>query len=1313
MQNQLKFTIQRDHFTQDTHQGIGQLSVDHIHLLSSISPSNDIAVVTYVGSPLLSIYDARGQLVDVDHYLPDGYHSYDSQSGASVLDSIQNYDREEARDRTVYKNIVQRMLKVGDGDLIKGIELEYEMSIDGSMLKRVLVAEGKISNGKSLVEDILSNYHSFDEFMTSVVNHLKQSGGGYTHITDQGNIIITTLNKRSGVAVIIETQNGDGDLLPPARWNIVRTNSRVQLDQTLVFRTEDVKKFFSSVNYESIFDTDRYRMYKSESQIKVDSFLDNTDNLLSVPMVNNCYQILASDRNIIMILSGDQEMTLLNTHTSVVPQKWPRKIKLPYQVIWARVDENMCCAFIQDTTGRVEAIDISDPTLPSLGYLGVVGPRYVVDQNGDIIATSKDDQSLIKIVTNLSDLALTSDISNLSSIISDIAYLFKGDALFQKAQYARPIQEEQTDERTDVVPSAIEAARYDFETTIEHRILEYGDSYLALLETKNLIAIARQNIAEEITARSEKLGHIIVGQRLVRSITSIVGPMQHRVSRMTDRARASNILELVRSYKVDVISHNNTDEYREMLNNLRAFNEELTGMSLNIEDAVLVEFADIQVELNALFASQITGDQNELNRFIAGEIDVIEKAITASFEPRKLEILLSTHPAAIELMSLLKQPFVLQSVASGKRYSPAMIQTRLHDKVDKRRNELQELAIKNDRQINAGKLQLSDMITSKILFFVKNHSAGFSDQELSSNAAHQEIVADINKLQRDYSDVRLAQQLRRELRRRILDRNRQDLEKIIAVEGKYAFIHNDADLYVDLEHSQAETPKWTIQLTEKRGSDGTYSISYVRNTDLDVHKISTDENLKSGRAFEISELEYVIFIEHYERYINEEYPYALLTALWDVTIKKSEPREYPQFTEEEINSVLPQSEPARKALRCALEKKKKEHEERYRERSVPDIDPNFIDETPYFRSKLQEFALKAKLQKVSGSGIILLSGPPSTGKSAFLKFAASLMNREYFEHASDKWQTKNSLVTAIKFGEYGPYSIPAGFTRAITTSHSLINIEEIKEWPEALRKSLNPFFAGSKVFTAPDGTRYDIGDDIILCAAANLGSMYRQEDEPFTADFWSRIEVVEYDYAPERVSNDYWESLLSHESEEFLTMQDLARSYFKFDDAPTEAHARAIYFSRQLLEFILLPKADEKVKRDNLATYIYDYFADEAPLLSKRQSSHDLFNPEEATKVAFKRLRDFRDFDVREFYELYHHFCNGINLKSARLKKMQTTDVSKYKQIKVLILMIRNTEGCLRKLRTLFYESVGKTEIEGTNREFIKCVLLMQLLGEM
>jgi len=47
------------------------------------------------------------------------------------------------------------------------------------------------------------------------------------------------------------------------------------------------------------------------------------------------------------------------------------------------------------------------------------------------------------------------------------------------------------------------------------------------------------------------------------------------------------------------------------------------------------------------------------------------------------------------------------------------------------------------------------------------------------------------------------------------------------------------------------------------------------------------------------------------------------------------------------------------------------------------------------------------------------------------------------------------------------------------------------------------------------------------------------------------------------------------------------------------------------------------------------------------------------------------------------------------------------------MLCIRYIEGCLRNLRSIFYAGAGQTEIEGTNREFIKSVYLLSLLGDL
>jgi len=85
---------------------------------------------------------------------------------------------------------------------------------------------------------------------------------------------------------------------------------------------------------------------------------------------------------------------------------------------------------------------------------------------------------------------------------------------------------------------------------------------------------------------------------------------------------------------------------------------------------------------------------------------------------------------------------------------------------------------------------------------------------------------------------------------------------------------------------------------------------------------------------------------------------------------------------------------------------------------------------------------------------------------------------------------------------------------------------------------------------------------------------------------------------------------------------------------------------------------------------------------------------------------------VRLIKLVYDHFVNGQIFRSKRLSKLQSTDIEKYEHLRILILSLRYIEGCLRALRELFYTSAGQTEIEGTNREFIKCVYLLGLLGK-
>ncbi|MEM1359431.1 MAG: hypothetical protein AAGF89_14590, partial [Bacteroidota bacterium] len=199
--------------------------------------------------------------------------------------------------------------------------------------------------------------------------------------------------------------------------------------------------------------------------------------------------------------------------------------------------------------------------------------------------------------------------------------------------------------------------------------------------------------------------------------------------------------------------------------------------------------------------------------------------------------------------------------------------------------------------------------------------------------------------------------------------------------------------------------------------------------------------------------------------------------------------------------------------------------------------------------------------------------------------------------------------------------------------------------------------------------------------------------------------VVEFNYAPHATNRDYVSQLHSPPSSNFLTMRDLARDYFNLRSAPTSARERAKFLARKFLEFLLLPKADEQIKQDNLSHQLGRFFDSQAG------TGGSTFGPEEAAKVALRRMKDFQGYSPKNFFDLYDHFVNGQSLRSQRLAKLQSTDVKKYEHLHILILTLYYLEGALRNLREQFYSSAGQSEIEGTNREFINAVYLLEMVG--
>lgn len=1299
--DQLKYKILPNYFEEDYHSEKRELDIDKFKILYSESFTQNILIVTYKSSPFITLYNHRGKIIDLDHYLPDEYKETDKITADRVINNIEGINIKALKDPKKFKSLLSEVIQ--SSSIEKGIMQKYGLFIsNNTILNSFSIAP--IEEGDQ-VKEILKKFNSFADFLEAVVTQQQLESTGYVHFTSENNIIITTLNIRSGIALFIETKDVKGRLLHPDKWNIVRTHDPHELKQNLVFRSHDIKEFFNENTKATTLETDRYLLEINKDQLLFDSKLDSTSNKLSINIINESYHFLCTDNNIIVALSEKQTVSLINTYNSIIPNSWISKMKFEEDLVWVKSDENLNFFFIQNTEGNIKLICFSTGIAETIYDFGKFEEKFEIDQNGSLIVRSSESGKLQLINTNIYDLEIIDQEKNFNTIFKSLTHLFKGESLFTDTTYATVITKKTEQEKVPKIITIIDKARAAFETNIDYMITESIDDYKKLVKVREKIAVARQNIQTQLLNEAQKLKINLRGQKLKISLNNIVNPSEKKLDNLIEKVRAKYIVEELKLMTRNLDQIINQENYQDILNKLRRYDDELKSMKPENTMPVIKNFIEIQKQLNNSFSSQISQDSSTLHAFINGEIEIIEDAVQSTFDPKKLEAILSIHPASIELMSLLKQPFILQSIAKERKLSPSGIQSRLFKAVEDRRKQLNVEEKRITLEKNAAKQQLIEMTSASIHFFVKNHSDVFSDIVLKENPAYQTLLTDIITIENGYNDIKAGTELRRTLERKILERNRDDLEKLVSFEGKYAFIQNDPDLFIDNDITVRTYPNWDLKLAQSNGE--LYSVSFIRNTDREIFIPSIIENLKHEKAFEIESTEFKHFNEMFSEYSKMEYTFSLLSAVKSIESKKSKTKDHPEFNATFLNDSIPTSKTAYKALICALLKKQKEHHEKYRIRQIPNIDPTFIDETPYFQSKLNEFIIKAKLQLMSGSGVLLLSGPPSTGKSAFLKFVAALMNREYFEHAADKWQTKNSLVTSIKFGDNGPYTIPSGFTKAITTPYSLINIEEIKEWPEALRKSLNPFFAGSKAFIAPDGTSYDIGENILLCAAANLGSIYRQDDEPFTADFWSRIEVVEYDYAPYHIDRSYFNDLHNPQNERLITIQDLVKKYFNYELRPKDPIKKAAFFSKQFLEFILLPKSDEKIKKENLSRFIEEYF------LSMKKSKELTIGPEEAAKIAIRRMKEFHRFSTKEFFDIYDHIVNNSKLKSIKLSKLKIDDVEEYEQLRVLVLCLRDIEGCLRYLRQQFYTSAGQTEIEGTNREFIKAVYLLNLMGKL
>lgn len=75
-----------------------------------------------------------------------------------------------------------------------------------------------------------------------------------------------------------------------------------------------------------------------------------------------------------MALSAAQEVTIINTHRSVVPGKWSRKITLPKGALRVRADENLATLFAQSNAEVIMVYDITSTTAGVIASLGTFAP---------------------------------------------------------------------------------------------------------------------------------------------------------------------------------------------------------------------------------------------------------------------------------------------------------------------------------------------------------------------------------------------------------------------------------------------------------------------------------------------------------------------------------------------------------------------------------------------------------------------------------------------------------------------------------------------------------------------------------------------------------------------------------------------------------------------------------------------------------------------------------------------------------------------------------------------------------------------------
>jgi len=705
---QLDFSLIKNHFEKDTHIEIQGKPIERIHVLHGSTPKQDVIVVIYRGIPHLTFYNYKGRVLDIDHYLPTNYAQFDRKAHSAIKQNLNNYSSIDGGSKSGLKELLKKIFKSGNKDFRLGLEKQHGFFLSPSAETIFFKEIGFSALAGNLSSFLNKRFETFDDLLDALIRARHLSRNGYVSITPSGNIAISSLNKGSGIAVLIETHNADGTRLPVNQWNITRTDSAELFEQALIFRSPDLQALFQHDAHRSAFRTERYLLMHREGSLMIDSLLDDTDNLYETPLYQDCYQILSSDRNMVLALAAERKLTIINAHLSIIPHKWVKDIVLPYAVEWIRVDANVSTAFAMKKDGQIVALNITGSHADEISELGIYEGEFQLDSSGNIVTLSKNGK-LEFIKTNVANLELAEEQKDLHAVIESLGNLFKGEQLFTKAQYAKPINERPSIEE-DILPEVIANAKYDFESNIDFMMVNAGNDYQKYLEIQQKIAIARTNITEQLVARAEERDVLLAGQRLNAIVDSIVQGAEKKVRNIIEKLRAQEILKESKAYHSDLQKMSNPADFRTVLHTLRLHELELASMLDENITGVFSEFKEIQKLLNTSFADQISKDGTALQNFVTKEIEEIEKAIAETYDIKKLETLLNVHPAALELFSLLKQPYILQSLASEHALSPSGIQRRLYNVADDKRKELKEEEEKSQALKIAAKLQLGEMV---------------------------------------------------------------------------------------------------------------------------------------------------------------------------------------------------------------------------------------------------------------------------------------------------------------------------------------------------------------------------------------------------------------------------------------------------------------------------------------------------------------------------------------------------------------------------------------------------------------------------